>query len=765
MSDPSSRFPGAESIHLTDRPWYARVVLVTALAVTAFGSLVLQTAVDRTDDERFATAVATAEERVRLRITGCGAMLQGTAGLFAGGAGIDQAAFAAYTEHIALPVDYPGILALGWSAPVPTGSGSTLLARLAGQDYPPPPPRPDAALGHEPAAVLLLTPADVRQSGTTGFPPAIEAGGPLVLRPGSGPAPGEGFLVFVPVFSHADPRKFLGYVYASCRSADLFAVAPAAAADPPLRLRIRDGESGGMLYDDVVGRDGRRTAHRRLTVLGRNWDVDFRTSAAFDQLSTRHLVPVFAVTGVVVGLVLFLLARSQVRTVAVNAALHRRTQAAAREAALSLDINRRLASTLEPQTVAQAVIDAGCELTAADLGAFLTVGGEHQELAVYASCGSSAGRFTTRGLPWLKGLFAPDTASVQVTRVDDLRHGPAEDRARTESALADQPIPILSYLAVAVRSRLGEVLGGLLFVHPQANHFTADHERLLLGLAAQAAIAFDHARLFTAERDARHISAQRADDLAQANVELQQFIYVSSHDLQEPLRTITQYLGLIERRYGTGLDERARRYIAYAADSATRMHTLLNDLLTYSRLGHEAERSPVDLGELVDEVVRDLGVAITEAGEHLSVGTLPIIRCDRAKVRSLFQNLIGNALKFTGLKHPRITVTAQPGPAGMWTLAIADNGIGIAAEHREAVFEVFHRLHEREAFPGTGIGLAICRRVVDQHGGRIWVEDNPDGGTVFRFTLPDADSTVVPIPVHGGSTATAPVVTPTITPV
>ena len=333
---------------------------------------------------------------------------------------------------------------------------------------------------------------------------------------------------------------------------------------------------------------------------------------------------------------------------------------------------------------------------------------------------------------------------TEVVRLDDVRIDPSyTPRPHGPEEHASPPL-VCSYLAVAVRSRTGEVFGGLLYAHHEPARFSTDHERLLLGLAAQAAIAFDNARLFAAEREAKRIAAHRADDLGQANSELQQFIYVSSHDLQEPLRTITQYLDMLQRRHRGQLDDQALRYITYASDSASRMYVLLNDLLTYSRLGHGAERTLVELAELVDEVLQDLRVVVAETRTRVTIETLPAVRCDRAKIRSLFQNLIGNAVKFRGENEPLITISARVDQAGMWTVAVADNGIGIVPEHREAVFEVFHRLHEREAFPGTGIGLAICRKVVEQHGGRIWIQETPGGGATFLFTLPEDGSGTMP---------------------
>jgi light-regulated signal transduction histidine kinase (bacteriophytochrome) len=237
-------------------------------------------------------------------------------------------------------------------------------------------------------------------------------------------------------------------------------------------------------------------------------------------------------------------------------------------------------------------------------------------------------------------------------------------------------------------------------------------------------------------RRAEALLAERAEDLARSNAELEQFAYVASHDLQEPLRVIVSYLQLLERRYKGQLDERADKYIAYAVDGSKRMQQLINDLLAYSRVGRPGKQlSPVDCGLALGRALDSLRAAIRESGAEVTSDPLPTVQGDLTELTQLFQNLVANAIKFRGPEPPRIRVEVEPGE-GEWLFAVGDNGIGIEPEFRDRIFIMFQRLHGRAEYPGTGIGLAICRKVVEHHGGRIWVESRPGEGSVFRFTIP-----------------------------
>jgi PAS domain S-box-containing protein len=241
----------------------------------------------------------------------------------------------------------------------------------------------------------------------------------------------------------------------------------------------------------------------------------------------------------------------------------------------------------------------------------------------------------------------------------------------------------------------------------------------------------------TEKRHSREELTRLNQELERSNRELQQFAYVASHDLQEPLRTISSYLQLIQRRYRGRLDAEADEFIDFAVEGAHRLQALIEGLLAFSRAGtRDLERAPVDLGRVLTHVRRDLQVALDRAGAILTVGDLPTVNADATQMTQLFQNLVGNALKFRGEASPVISVQAvREGEA--WVITVRDNGIGIAPEFHERIFGIFQRLHSMNQYPGSGIGLAICRRIVERHGGAVRVESTAGQGSAFIVTLPD----------------------------
>jgi light-regulated signal transduction histidine kinase (bacteriophytochrome) len=224
--------------------------------------------------------------------------------------------------------------------------------------------------------------------------------------------------------------------------------------------------------------------------------------------------------------------------------------------------------------------------------------------------------------------------------------------------------------------------------------------------------------------------------LTRSNTELEQFAYVASHDLQEPLRMVTSYLQLLADRYRGKLDKDGTEFIGFAVDGALRMRNLIRDLLEYSRVGRRSKPfAPVNCAAVLQVVVANLQACIQETGARIEVGELPVVWGDEGELTQLFQNLINNAIKFHGDAPPTVSVTATAGD-GEWVLKVRDNGIGIDPQYAERIFVIFQRLHSREKYPGTGIGLAICKKIVQRHGGRIWLESQPNQGSTFFFTLP-----------------------------
>jgi PAS domain S-box-containing protein len=240
----------------------------------------------------------------------------------------------------------------------------------------------------------------------------------------------------------------------------------------------------------------------------------------------------------------------------------------------------------------------------------------------------------------------------------------------------------------------------------------------------------------TERRRTEEALAQQADELARSNADLEQFAYVASHDLQEPLRMVASYVQLLAQRYQGKLGADADEFIAFAVSGATRMQALINDLLAYSRVGSTAQAAETtDSQQVLKRVLGDLKMAITESDAVVTHDPLPQVATAPTHLAQLFQNLVTNALKFRGPQQPHIHVGASR-LDGEWTFSVSDNGIGFDPKYADRIFMIFQRLHNRAAYPGTGIGLAICKKIVEHNGGRIWAESEPGKGSTFKFTLP-----------------------------
>jgi PAS domain S-box-containing protein len=232
---------------------------------------------------------------------------------------------------------------------------------------------------------------------------------------------------------------------------------------------------------------------------------------------------------------------------------------------------------------------------------------------------------------------------------------------------------------------------------------------------------------------------QAEEELRRSNEELERFAYVASHDLQEPLRTVSSYVQLLSRRYRDRLDADALEFIDFAVGGVRRMQQLIADLLLFSRVGTRgALLAPTDMQAAFDGTLASLHAAVEESQATVTADPLPIVVADAGQLAQLLANLIGNALKFRGTDAPWAHVGATR-TGRMWTISVQDNGIGIAPEYFERIFVIFQRLHSREEYAGTGVGLAICKKIVERHGGRIWVDSTPGHGARFSFTLPAAD--------------------------
>jgi light-regulated signal transduction histidine kinase (bacteriophytochrome) len=244
------------------------------------------------------------------------------------------------------------------------------------------------------------------------------------------------------------------------------------------------------------------------------------------------------------------------------------------------------------------------------------------------------------------------------------------------------------------------------------------------------------ARDITEIKQAEEERERLLEDLKRSNKELEQFAYIASHDLQEPLRMVSSYVQLISQRYKDRLDRDADEFIDYAVNGTAYMQTLLNDLLTYSRAGTTSEPFALtDLNSVLGRAIVNLKNLIDDSHAEIKHEGLPAVYAHKVQMVQVFQNLIGNAIKFHGSELPRVHISAQQ-ENNEWIIRISDNGIGIDPKYFNRIFHIFKRLHSREKYDGTGIGLAICKKIVEKHGGRIWVESEPGKGSTFCFTIP-----------------------------
>ena len=279
------------------------------------------------------------------------------------------------------------------------------------------------------------------------------------------------------------------------------------------------------------------------------------------------------------------------------------------------------------------------------------------------------------------------------------------------------------------------------------------HEVTLTGPREVTSLAADVNRMrerilqeLSATRHANTVLQAHTEELERSNSELEQFAYIASHDLQEPLRKVASFTQLLQRRYAGQLDARADQYIEFAVDGAKRMQALINDLLSYSRVGRSArEPALVSSDAALAQARTNLAAAMEETGATVETGHLPLVLAELTLLTAVFQNLLSNSLKFSGGKPPRIVVTTSR-EGSFWQFSFTDNGIGIEPEYAERIFVIFQRLHERSAYPGTGIGLAMTRKIVEYFGGRIWLDTTCTEGSRFLFTLPMPDETMNPAP-------------------
>jgi light-regulated signal transduction histidine kinase (bacteriophytochrome) len=343
-------------------------------------------------------------------------------------------------------------------------------------------------------------------------------------------------------------------------------------------------------------------------------------------------------------------------------------------------------------------------------------------------------RFTGFRLAWV--LIASAFCIMAIRRVIALAQFLAGELPHAGNVVVESVGLIISILMLAGVLSIGPLFRTIKAAEAAERQSRDELERLVAKRTEELRDANTRLSVELDERrKAEHLMAQYAEDLSRSNAELEQFAYVASHDLQEPLRMVSSFTQLLARRYRGKLDQDADEFIGFAVEGATRMQILINDLLAYSRVGTRGKPlGPTDCNAVLKMALDNLARSMKESSATITHDPLPTVLADEVQLTQLFQNLIANAIKFRGQNPPRIHLSAEKqGP--QWVFSVRDNGIGIAPEQQERIFIIFQHLHHRSKYPGTGIGLAICKKIVERHGGRIWVESQPDHGSNFYFSL------------------------------
>jgi len=421
-----------------------------------------------------------------------------------------------------------------------------------------------------------------------------------------------------------------------------------------------------------------------------------------------------------------------------------REQEARKTAELLNRLGPNLIYEIDQQKLVQIVTDIATKLVGAQFGSFFhnMINERGESYMLYTLSGVPREAFANFPMPRITAIFAPTFTGKGAVRSDDITRDPRYGNNDPHHGMPKGHLPVRSYLAVPVISRSGEVLGGLFFGHPDVGRFSERHEALVTGVAAHAAIAIDNARLFEQSQWSQNELKRTNNDLRRANSDLEAFAYSASHDLREPLRNIALNGQLLQLYAGQSLTTDQARFLDSILKDARHMEVLVRDLLIYTQAIRRVDGAApvVSPARILAEVLATLKGEIEESGATITHTSLPNVAMHDAHLSQLFQHLTTNALKYRGPEAPHVHFSAIH-EDGLVVFSVADNGIGIEPKYADEIFMLFRRLHARDEYPGSGVGLAICRRIVEQYGGRIWLEESVGRvGSTFRFSVPDRRS-------------------------
>lgn len=738
------------------------LILGVSLVLTAVSTASVAVILRSSEGIRFQNASEGARDRVTGRLGLYDALLRSTQAFFAADPPVSVEALHRYTQRLDLPGVYPGIEGIGFAERLFTPpDGVSWAARTPGAEglkiW------PDAG-GPERVAVTLLEPLTPSNRATLGFnldsdPLRAEAmdrardtgepamTGKLTLVQPLGSPPEPGFLLFLPVYKGgvtpltvaARRDALLGFVYAPFRPADLFNHLFGSEARPRVAVDVFDGtpEHGDLLYDGRAGiapplSRAAYVEHETLTVGGRQWTVRVSSLPVFASGTSPGLPWGMAVSGILVSLALYGIALGQSRA--------RQDAEEERRTALTLmRLGMAFASELEPQKLIQDITDQATSLTGAGFGGYF-----HNErdadgrFSLFALSGTAREAFA--GMPHLRAtpLFAPAFEGRETLRLDDVTQSPSFGKNPPYLGMPKGHPKVRSFLAVPVKSREGEVLGALLFGHPEPGRFTEQHARRIEALAAQASVALDNASLYQEAQEAIRLRDE--------------FLSVASHELKTPLTPLTLKLEVLQQRLqreraeaaldggGEARRDRNLETLEVAMRQVQRLGRLVTDLLDVTRITAgriRLEQDEVELTALATEVI-----ARFEPQAHRARSTLELVRAesapvvgwwDRDRLDQVIAILVDNAVKYGAGKPVTVRVGQEGGRA---SLSVVDRGIGIPAEVQSQIFDRFVRAVSDRNYGGLGLGLYIARKIVESHGGTLRVRSTPGVETVFTLELP-----------------------------